>query len=541
MHDGFAGTGRLIRLILRLDRLKLPLWLLGVSFLIVITPISLRGVINNEAEVQGTTPEQALAAQAAFIGTDAATIALQGPPDMLDTFAGRYAFEIGAFSFMIVGLMNVLLVARHTRAEEESGRAELVRAAAIGPWSSIAAVSIVAVLSNLFIALVITGVFAADGQDAFRSFLFGAGMGLSGLVFAATALVWAQVFEYGRAATGASLAAIGLAFALRAIGDPDDSWVSLLSPIGWAQHLNPFGEVEYWLLGLLVGGIVVSFLVAIALVLRRDVGAGLIAQRPGPPVAPASLLSPLGLAWRLQRTVLMWWALGLLLLGAMYGSVLDSMDELLDQSEGMADMLEQMGITRESLRTGFITFMLTMMALFAGAGVIQSILRPRTEENGGRAEPVLATGISRTSWLGSHLLLAALAAPVLMIASAVGLTLGDAVVAGEITGFGDTLVAALIRSPALWAIAGIGVLLYGIDKRFTLGVWAVFAMTLFIFMFGELLKFPDAVLNLSPLRHVTHTPQADQGWVAVAVLTAIGVVTTAVGVMLFNRRDVIDG
>ncbi len=33
-------------------------------------------------------------------------------------------------------------------------------------------------------------------------------------------------------------------------------------------------------------------------------------------------------------------------------------------------------------------------------------LRPRTEENAGRAEPLLATGLSRNHWLGSHLAIA---------------------------------------------------------------------------------------------------------------------------------------
>ncbi len=532
MNNSFAGTGHLIRLIFRLDRIKLPLWLLGVGFMIAITPLALRGVIGTEAE---------LAAQAELLKDDAASIALQGPPDALDTFGGRYAFEIGAFSFAIVGLMNILLVARHTRAEEESGRAELVRAAAVGPWSAIAAVSVVAILANLFITALIVLVFVADGLDFMSSLLFGLGMGLSGLVFAAIALVWAQVYEYGRPATGSSLAAIGLAFALRAVGDAQDSWLSLLSPIGWAQAINPFGDTIYWPLALLVGGIAVSFGIAIALVLRRDVGGGLIAQRPGPPAATDSLLSPLGLAWRLQRSVLTWWFLGLTVLGAMYGSVLSSVDDLVEENEQMREMMEQMGINQDVLRESFITFILTMLALIAGGGVIQSILRPRQEENSGRAEVVLATGVSRQQWLGSHVTLATLAAPVLMVGAALGLTFGDAAVAGQITDLGATVSAALLRTPALWFMAGVGVLLYGLAKRFTLGVWGLFALAFAIFLFGDLLELPDPVLNLSPLRHLTHSPMSDQGLTAVVVLLVLAVVSTVTGFALFSRRDVIDG
>ncbi|MCP3991626.1 MAG: hypothetical protein GY724_21315, partial [Actinomycetia bacterium] len=231
-RNGFAGTTKLLRLILRLDRIKLTLWLLGLITLIGITPYSMRAILDAEAELQGTTAEEVLAQQAALLETNGASIALQGPPDALDTFGGRYAFEIGAFTLAIVALMNILLIARHTRAEEESGRAELVRAAAVGPWSALTAVSIVAVATNLILGLGTSIVFIADGRDVGRSILYGASMALSGLLFAAIALIWVQVFEYGRAATGMSLAGLAVAFALRAVGDVRDNWLSLLSPLG---------------------------------------------------------------------------------------------------------------------------------------------------------------------------------------------------------------------------------------------------------------------------------------------------------------------
>jgi ABC-2 type transport system permease protein len=41
--------------------------------------------------------------------------------------------RIGSTLAVVVALMSLLLVIRHTRAEEESGRVELVRAGAVGP------------------------------------------------------------------------------------------------------------------------------------------------------------------------------------------------------------------------------------------------------------------------------------------------------------------------------------------------------------------------------------------------------------------------
>jgi len=537
-RHGFAGTGTLLRLILRLDRIKLSLWLLGLLTLVGITPWSLRSIIDAEAEAQGSTAEQVLASQAVLLETNGASIALQGPPDALDTFGGRYAFEIGAFSLAIVALMNILLIARHTRAEEESGRAELVRASMVGAWSSLAAVSITALGANLILGVGTSAVFIADGQEAGRSILYGASLAMCGLLFAAFALVWVQVFEYGRAATGMSLAGLAIAFALRAVGDVQESWLSAVSPLGWVQAVNPFGDTVLWPFAVSVLAVAAAVGTAIMLVQRRDVGAGLIEQRPGPPTASASLGTPIGFAWRLQRPILFWWTVGAAFLGAIYGSVISLIDELIEENEAMREVLEAMGMTGDALRDGFVTVILSMIALITMAGVIQSMLTPRSEEMAGRAEPILAKAISRRSWLSSHVLLAALAAPVFMIAAGLGLSITDALVVGGFTDFSETITAALVRVPALWAVAGVGVLLYGLGRRFTFGVWGVFAVAVIVFLFGELIRLPDAALNLSPIRHVTHMPGSDQSWVSVAVLLLIAAATSSAGIVLFDRRDI---
>ena len=63
---------------------------------------------------------------------NAAFIAMAGPARALDTIGGQVAWQSTAFGAICAGLMSMFIVGRHTRAEEESGRDELVRAAAIG-------------------------------------------------------------------------------------------------------------------------------------------------------------------------------------------------------------------------------------------------------------------------------------------------------------------------------------------------------------------------------------------------------------------------
>ena len=203
----------------------------------------------------------------------------------------------------------------------------------------------------------------------------------------------------------------------------------------------------------------------------------------------------------------------------------------------MLEVLEGLGMSGDQLRDGFITVILSMTGIIATAGVIQSLLRPRNEEVAGRAEPVLATAISRRTWLMSHMAFTALAAPALMVAAGIGLSVTDALVVGQFTDFSETIAAALARVPALWAVAGIGVLLYGWARRLALIAWGVFALVAIIFLFGDLLRLPDQAMNVSPIRHVTHLPASDQSWLSIIVLCTIALVTATTGIALFERRD----
>ena len=63
---------------------------------------------------------------------NAALIAMAGPARALNTVGGQVTWQATAFGAIVAGLMSMFLVGRHTRAEEESGRDELLRAAAVG-------------------------------------------------------------------------------------------------------------------------------------------------------------------------------------------------------------------------------------------------------------------------------------------------------------------------------------------------------------------------------------------------------------------------
>ena len=61
--------------------------------------------------------------------SNAAFVAMAGPARALNTTGGQVARQATAFGAIVVGLMAMLIVGRHTRTEEETGRDELLRAA----------------------------------------------------------------------------------------------------------------------------------------------------------------------------------------------------------------------------------------------------------------------------------------------------------------------------------------------------------------------------------------------------------------------------
>src|SRR3954464_4105102 len=93
-------------------------------------------------------------------------------------------------------------IGRKTGAEEESGRAELVRAAAVGRRAPLTAALLETAVADPAIVLVIAAGLAGAGLAPPDSLALAAGIGLPAWVFGAVAAVTAQVSEHARAASG---------------------------------------------------------------------------------------------------------------------------------------------------------------------------------------------------------------------------------------------------------------------------------------------------------------------------------------------------
>jgi ABC-2 type transport system permease protein len=520
-----SGTGVMLRFLLRLDRFRLPWWLLGAGLLVGYQSAGSQSIYD-------TPPDLAKLRQT--MGGNAAVVAMSGPSQLLATIGGEIVFEILSYVAIVVALMNMFLICRHTRTDEETGRAELVRSAQVGRRAPLAAALCLAGLANLAVAVVVFAAAAGTGLPAGGSVLLGLAVAGVGLTFAAVTAAAAQAFENHRAVYGAVAAVLGASWVLRAAGDAGNGTLSWLSPIGWSQQTLPYAGDRWWPLLLHLAATALLVAVAVALLDRRDFAAGLRPPRPGRASASRALGSSLGLAWRLQRGPVIGWAIGLFLLGAAYGSFADSFDDFVADYPEVAQYL---GGTANVVNAGLALTTL-MCVLLAAAFGVTSAMRARTEETSGRAEPVLATRTSRWAWLTSHLTVALVGSAVMLVAAgfgqglAYGMSISDA---GQIP---RLIGVALVYLPAVWVVIGLAAVGFGWLPRIAAALaWTAVGYCAVVALFGDSFDLPAWFQQASPF---THTPESPLEGVTAAPLLAIGAIVVLLvvgGLAGFRRRD----
>ncbi|MEV4499263.1 ABC transporter permease [Micromonospora arborensis] len=533
--SAFTGTRHLLRLILRRDRVLLPIWIL----LLAVLPAS---YASTYAGLYPTADERA--AYLAGTASNPSIVALLGP--VYGDSVGALTVQRAGLLALIVGLIGLLTVIRHTRTEEEAGRRELLGATVLGRYAGLTAALLVTYAANVLLGLLTAGGLVAAGLPGTGSVLFGAGVALTGVVFATVGGLAAQLTESASGARGIGVGALGLAFVLRLGGDAGGSggtggsaeWLSWLSPLGWAARGRAYADERWWVLLLPVLLSAVVALVAYPVSVRRDLGAGVFPSRLGPATAGAGLAGPFGLAWRLHRGQLLGWTVGFGLLGLVLGGAADAAGDAVQGNQQLAEIMSRLGGS-SALAEAYLGGTLSLTALAAAGYGIQAALRARAEETAGRVEPLLATAVSRARWLAAHLVFALLGpAVVLAVAGlATGLAYGLSVsdVGGELP---RLLGAGLAQVPAAWVLAGLAALLVGWLPRFSGGAWAVLAACLLLGQLGAVLELDQWALDLSPF---THTPQVlGQDWSAtpLAALTAAAAALLTLALLTFQKRDI---
>jgi ABC-2 type transport system permease protein len=464
-----TGTWTLAKLILRRERLIAPAWMLLLAVLAA-------GQLNRYA--QNFTTPQALADFAREMSANKALTAFAGEV-YASSAAAMAVWKNADAIYTILGLIAILTIIRHTRGEEESGRAELVGSGVIGRLAPLTAALIVTsactVLAGLFTAMAML----KSGADPAGSFAFGAAITAAGLVFTGIGALAAQLTQAARAAIGIAAIGLGISYALRFLADGSGLTVlKWLSPQGWSHLVKPYGDDNVAVLMLSLAFFTATIALAYRLNARRDLGLGLIPERPGP-ASSLRLRSPLALAWRLQKGLLTSWTVGYAVAGLVFGALALSIPEVARQGASVEEFFRRYTASPQATMTdAYLWLIVLSLGYVAALYPLLVLLRLRNEELSGRAELLLATPVSRMHWACSHLAFALLGSTAILAAA--GLTMG--LVAGDL---GKVLAGALIQVPAVWVLAGVGVLAFGLLPKAAAAIsWAAF---LFINLFGEVL------------------------------------------------------
>jgi len=529
-----TGTATLLRLALRRDRVLIPAVAAGLGILVISSAEATIALYRGADSAR-------LAQDVAGVVGNPAFLAMYGPlptPPTLDAFSIFKTIMMGA---IFLGIAVVAVVRRHTRTEEEEGRFELVGSGVVGRRAPLTAAVLAALILTALTCLICAAGMLGLGMDPTGTVLFALDWFALGLVMTAVTAVAAQLTSTARGCTTIALGTLGLSFALRAAGDAVDGAGALvwLSPLGWMLEAQPYGANRFWVL--LIPPAVAAGLFGLALTLlqRRDLGAGLVAQRPGPARAGRWLGSTLGLAWRLQRGSLLVWTVALVLVGALIGSLAASVQSMLNDP-ATRDLLRRLsgGDATDPIEL-FLSAEFAFISLAVAGYGIAATLRLRGEERELHAEPVLATPTSRWVFLGSHLVIALAGSTWLLVAlgAVVGVVRGLAT--GDLAGqLGVLVPAALGPLPAVWVCVGLTVLIYGLVPHWTSGAWLLLILFLVVGEFGTLLGLPDWVQELSPFAHLPALPGGVLTAAPLVVLAACAAALLTSGSVGFRRRDV---
>lgn len=525
-----TGTLLHLELLWKLERVRFALWPVGILGLLWAMGDSMRTLY----------PDQLARGTYARINAASPVIqAVNGPGHALDTAGGIVVFEVGGYLLVLIGIMATTLVVRGTRGEETSGRTEMTLAARTGSLAQLVAVLIFAVSASGLIGAGATGVLIALDLPVSGAIVYGAGLAMVGAFFAAVAAIAAQVAATPAGALGISGVSLAGAFTLRAVGDAGNGPWAWWSPLGWAQAAAPFattGQVteRWWPVTVGVGASAVLVGCALAMRVRRELGASLIQPGAGPAGAGPLLRDPVTGTLRASRGVIAGWSVGALLMGAAFGGVGDEIDDVFAASPGIETLF---GTDADGVADGYFTFALLLLGCAASGLGLSLVGRLRVDEHRGVAELVLATATSRARWLASGAAAAGLATTVVLLSAGLGLGGGYAMVSGESGEMARLLAAALLYLPAAWLLAALLIALLAYVPR-AMGVgWAVFSLSAVISLLGGPLQLDPGVRDLSAFEHLPGLPLEDVG-AGPLVISGVAASLCGAAALGVKRRDI---
>lgn len=527
---------------MRRDGLQLTLWVIGTALLALAAYAGVQSTYGTEQDRTGI-----LAAAIA----NPVILLFRGLP----SGAGEAAFAtflILPFLAMLAAFMSSFLAVRHTRMDEEAGRTELVAATPAGRTLPSVATLIHGVLANLVLAALVAAVFAGTVGGVEGSLLVGAAAGSVGLVFLGVGMLSAQLMRTSRGANSVAVTVMLVTFLFagigNAIGTPSDdlqhmrsSWLTWLSPFGWAENTRAFDENAWWPLALCLGSTAILVGLSLALQSVRDIGSSFVPERHGRSAASGALASSTALVVRLTRSAIIGWAIGALLTGMLSTTLAGVVEQIGGENPAIENTIKEIA-GGGSVQEGVLTTFFTLIGILAACCAVQTVIRARQEEAAGTAELLLATPVGRVRWIADYVFVGLGAVVAIVAAGVAGAAIGAASSDSGPTLVGDAAVAGAGQVAAASVFLVLATLIFVLAPRLTIALgWTIVLLGTIVGLFGPLFGLTEGVTRLSPF---AVTPSVADGLVDLRGLwwlVAITVAGAAAALILARRRPLASG
>jgi len=484
-----------------------------------------------------------LADRLAFAGSFAQNVGLRlfyGQPHSVETVNGYTAWRVGGTLAIAAAFYGLFAAVRALRAEEESGRTELVLAGVVDRR----------LLRLSAFAAIAAGILLLWVAELAGFLVAGLPVGSSAYLALATASVMPVCVGVGvvagelaptrRVAVELGGAVVAVLFLLRAIADTADGvgWLRWATPLGWAEELRPFTGAEPVVLLLPLVATVVLLLVAARLAARRDVGTGLLPARDDADPRLRLLSSPALHALRTTQGALLTWIGCAAALGYVLGIVSNSISSA-DVSKSLEKQIAKFGAGSITTPSGYLGFVFILVVLAVSLFACTQVGAARQEESEQQLETLLALPVGRRRWLAGRLAVAAGSAAVVSLAAGFFAWAG-AGSGGTDVGLWRLLEAGANALPAALLFLGIGALAYAVVPRASAAIAYGAVSAAFVWqLVASLVGAPGWLAGVTPFAHVGAVPAAPFRAGPAAVMLAIGLAAALTALAAFRRRDLV--
>jgi ABC-2 type transport system permease protein len=531
-----AQTGYLTRMYLRRDRIAILIWLLGIVGGAASGASKIIGLTGNDKAVASLVHTMDTPAMAAMFGPFKATQSANT--------ASIFSATMMVFMGLIMAVMNIYFAIRNTRTQEDNGVLEMVRAHSVGRQSSLLATLYELIIINLLNGVLMSVTLQAmnmDGADATGNWLFGMGLAACGLMFGAFTLLIAQLASNARGATTMSYSLLGILYILRALTDVQNTDYTWWTVFGWVEKLGVYGKNDWlpalYMIALAAIVLVITFVVSA----QRDLGSGLLPDRPGRAHASVFLAGPTSLIFRLERTSLIAWVIGLFIYGASMGSLFDTIGDMMNSSPMVVKIIGPAAAQAagRTMTLEFASMMATVMAIGASVPVIATLLRLNSDEQKGWLESMHARPVSRFQLFGAYSLVATVSGLLTLFAGNIGMAIGSQGMKHAFS-VGRLMRAFWGFAPAILMTVGIAAVVVGLLPRLQKLAWILPIYALLSIYLGGLLDFPEWTKKVTPFGWIRKVPLHTVQWDQVGLLVVVSCVLVLIGYSLYRRRDLIE-